>query len=286
MGKALPLAVGVGFKPQHFAAINQANSGVHWVEVHAENYMTDGGLHRAQLAKLAEKMPVSLHGVGLSLGGTERPSRTHLNRLKQLCDWLNPAQISEHVAWTGVPGHFVNDLLPVDLSSTTMRRMVAHIDHAQQMLGRKLLVENPTHYLTYRDVAYDSPAVETDFLAKLAAHTGCGLLLDLTNVHISCHNLGWSARAYLNQFPMADIGEVHLAGHAEDIDANGHAVFIDNHGGAVSKPVWQLFQHLVASAGMRPTLIEWDSHVPDWQALQAEAQKASALMQTSTAQVV
>ncbi len=275
----LPQAIGVGFKPKHYDGLLQEAGVVRWLEVHAENYMGAGGEPRAQLAALAEKMPVSVHGVGLSLGGSDLPDNAHLMRLRDLCDRVKPAQLSEHIAWAGLPGQFANDLLPVDYSAGGLNRLVINVDHAQQVLGRTLLLENPSHYLVFAGLAYDSPAIETDFLAALVEQTGCGLLLDVNNVHVTCFNLGWSARAYLDGFPFAAVGEIHLAGHSEDSDVSGMAVLIDNHGAPVAEPVWHLYEYVLGRCGARPTLIEWDTHVPDWSVLLAEAGKADAILQ-------
>ena len=278
MHGALPKAVGVGFKPQHFQNLLADADVVQWIEVHAENYMGAGGLAHAQLAQLADTMPISLHGVGLSLGGADLPDKAHLKKLRGLCDSLNPSQLSEHLAWAGLPGQFANDLLPVEYDADALARLVANVDFAQQILGRKLLIENPSHYLVFADAAYDTPKIETDFLAALVEKTDCGLLLDVNNIYVSCHNLGWSPNLYLEQFPFAAVGEVHLAGHAEDIDASGAAVLIDNHGARVATQVWQLYENVLAQCGALPSLIEWDTHIPDWPILCDEARKADAIL--------
>ena len=279
MTAKLPKAVGVGFKAQHFHALIGDGDVVQWIEVHAENYMSDGGHAHAQLAQLATTMPLSLHGVGLSLGGAQLPDKTHLKKLRALCARFNPAQISEHLAWAGLPNQFANDLLPIEYGAAALARLVANVDFAQQMLGRKLLIENPSHYLVFADAAYDTPTLETDFLAALVDKTGCGLLLDVNNIYVSCCNLGWSAADYLAQFPLAAVGELHLAGHAKDSEPSGAAVLIDNHGAAVADPVWQLYENVLAQCGALPSLVEWDTHIPDWPILRDEARKADAILQ-------
>lgn len=271
---ALPRAIGVGFKPCHFTELLDAPIPVSWVEVHAENYLMDGGAMRAQLFELRAHMPVSLHGVGLSLGGETPPDKAHLARLRGLCDALKPAQFSEHLAWSMHGGVFANDLLPVAYTKDTQARVAAHIDAAQQALGQRILIENPSLYLAFD--GQDSAASETDFLSALVEATGCGLLVDVNNIHVTCHNLGWCPQSYLRGLPVAAMGEVHLAGHAQDTDADGHAVLVDNHGAPVADAVWALYDSLLALAGPLPSLVEWDTNVPDWPVLQAECTKAAA----------
>ena len=273
---ALPCAIGVGFKPCHFTELLAAPTPVSFVEVHAENYLMPGGGLRAQLFELRAHMPVSLHGVGLSLGGETRPDKAHLAQLRQLIDTLQPAQFSEHLAWSMHGGVFANDLLPIAYTEQTLARVTAHIDQAQQALGQQILIENPSLYLAFE--GQDSAACETDFLAGLVAKTGCGLLVDVNNIHVTCHNLGWCPQAYLAGLPLAAIGEVHLAGHAEDVDADGHAVLIDNHGAPVADAVWALYDSLLALAGPLPGLVEWDTDIPEWDVLRGECEKAAAYL--------
>lgn len=279
MRKLLPRTIGVGFKSNHFTDILDAPGHVGWVEVHAENYMGAGGVPRAQLSALRQYFPISVHGVGLALGGAKPPDLTHLARLRGLIDWIKPAQISEHIAWTGADGAFLNDLLPVDYSQDSLTRLCAHIDQAQQFLGRKMLIENPSSYLIFNQPNYDTPKIETDFLAALVDRTDCGLLLDVNNIYVSCVNLGWETDDYLKNFPFEAIGEVHLAGHSEDCDSAGVRVLIDNHGSPVIDEVWQLYQYVLRKAGAVPTLIEWDTNIPAWAVLQSECAKADALLQ-------
>ena len=282
--RALPKTVGVGFKPQHFADVMHelatadeiSVAPVGFVEVHAENYMAQGGAMRAQLAVLKQHLPISLHGVALSLGGADIPDAAHLARLKDLLAWVEPAQFSEHLAWSGHSGIFVNDLLPLAYDQATLARVAMHIDMVQQALGRRILIENPSSYLQLGD---NSAAAETDFLASLVEKSGCGLLLDVNNVYVSCCNLGWNSADYLLGLPLDAVGEVHLAGHAEEREADGGAVLIDNHGAPVADAVWALYATLVEKIGAVPTLIEWDTHVPDWDVLRGECVKATAILQ-------
>lgn len=277
--RALPKTVGVGFKPQHFTSLldelSATRSALGFIEVHAENYMSQGGAMRAQLAELKQLLPISLHGVGLSLGGASKPDAAHLKRLRDLIDWVEPAQFSEHLAWSGAPGHFANDLLPLAYDDATLARVSAHIDMVQQALGQRILIENPSSYL---QVGQNSAAAETDFLSALVADSGCGLLLDLNNVYVSCRNLGWNSADYMRGLPFDAVGEVHLAGHAEEQDAQGDSVLIDNHGAPIAGAVWALYAALLQKTGAVPTLIEWDTHVPDWAVLRAEYEKAAAIM--------
>ena len=277
--RALPKTVGVGFKPQHFADVMDelsANSGaLGFIEVHAENYMTEGGAMRAQLAVLKQHLPISLHGVGLSLGGATKPDAAHLARLRELIDRVEPAQFSEHLAWSGAPGMFANDLLPLSYDRTTLARLVAHVDMVQQALGQRILIENPSSYLA---VGENSAAAETDFLSALVQQSGCGLLLDVNNVYVSCRNLGWNSADYMRGLPLDAVGEVHLAGHAEEHDAQGDLVLIDNHGAPVSGAVWALYTALIKKTGAVPTLLEWDTHVPQWAVLRDECEKAAAIL--------
>jgi uncharacterized protein (UPF0276 family) len=271
---ALPLAPGVGYKPQHFAAILDAPGAVGWLEIHAENYMGDGGRPLAQLRALAERFPISVHGVGLSIGGERRLDRDHLARLARLVGWLEPASFSEHLAWSTHDAGFLNDLLPLPYTAATLTRVADHIDEVQEALGRRMLLENPSTYLAFAE----STMSETDFLAELVRRTGCGLLLDVNNVFVSATNQQTDPLAYIAAFPLDAVGEIHLGGHDEDADDAGAPLLIDSHGRAVADPVWTLYAHTIARGGPRPTLIEWDNDVPDWPLLAAEAARAGRVL--------
>lgn len=270
----LPAGPGVGYKPQHFSAIMDDPSPVEWLEIHAENYMGDGGRPLAQLRHLAERFPISVHGVGLSIGGEGRLNPDHLARLKHLCDWLSPASFSEHLAWSTHDSAFLNDLLPLPYTHATLARVAAHIDEVQQTLGRRMLLENPSSYLAFAESTWS----ETDFLRELARRTGCGLLLDVNNVFISATNLGLDPRAYIDAFPHDAVGEVHLGGHDEDEDDHGAALLIDSHGREVADPVWALLDYTFQRSGPHPLLIEWDADVPDWPVLADEARRAASAL--------
>lgn len=270
----LPFGAGVGYKPQHFADILDNAGSVEWLEIHAENYMGDGGRPLAQLRHLAERFPISVHGVGLSIGGEKPLDLDHLTRLKTLVDWLNPASFSEHLAWSTHDMGFLNDLLPLPYTKKTLARVAEHIDQVQDVLGRRMLLENPSNYLAF----VESEMSEIDFLRELTRRTGCGLLLDVNNVFVSATNLQMDARAYVDAFPLDAVREIHLGGHDEDEDEHGAPLLIDSHGAEVADPVWTLYAHTLAKGGPRPTLIEWDNDVPAWSVLAAEAARASNIL--------
>ena len=266
----LPAAPGVGYKPQHFSDILEDAAPVGWLEIHAENYMGDGGRPLAQLRHLSERFPISVHGVGLSIGGEGPLDPDHLARLKHLVGWLNPASFSEHLAWSTHDSHFLNDLLPLPYTEKTLARVADHIDQVQEVLGRQMLLENPSSYLAFAE----STMSETDFLREIARRTGCGLLLDVNNVFVSATNLGYSPVGYIDDYPLDVVKEIHLGGHDEDEDDHGAPLLIDSHGRAVVDPVWALLDETLSRTGPRPLLIEWDTDVPDWSTLRAEAMRA------------
>ncbi|MGC1506502.1 MAG: DUF692 domain-containing protein [Sulfitobacter sp.] len=272
----LPNAIGVGYKPQHFSALRSDPGPVEWVEVHAENYMGDGGRPRAQLAALSTQFAISLHGVGLSIGGETPLDTTHLGRLKNLCDWIKPARFSEHLAWSSHGTEFLNDLLPLPYTQSTLNRVADHINQVQDVLGRQMLLENPSSYLAFTE----STLSETDFLSEVTHKTNCGLLLDVNNVFISAANLGLEARAYIDAFPTDKVGEIHVGGHDEDQDDRGALLLIDSHSKPVADPVWTLLEYTLAQTGPAPVLIEWDTDVPDWPTLKAEAARAALALTT------
>lgn len=276
---ALPPAPGVGYKPQHYGDILADPGAVRWLEVHAENYMGDGGRPLAQLRALAERFAISVHGVGLSIGGEDPLDRAHLGRLKRLVDWLEPASFSEHLAWSSHGGTFFNDLLPLPYTDATIARVADHIAEVQDTLGRKMLLENPATYLDFDATTW----AETDFLAELVRRTGCGLLLDVNNVFVACTNRGENPEAYIDAFPVEAVGEIHLGGHEAQQDDRGAPLLIDSHGAEVVDPVWVLYAHTLRRTGPMPTLIEWDNDVPAWPVLEAEAVRASAVLTDAVA---
>ena len=271
---ALPAAVGVGFKPQHLAGLLDEPGPVAFIEIHAENYMGDGGRPHAELALLRDRHALSVHGVGLSIGGEAPPDAAHLARLARLLERYRPESFSEHLAWSSHGGAFFNDLLPLPYTEATLARVAGHVDTVQQALGRRILIENPSTYVTF----VESTIAEVDFLGRLVATTGCGLLLDVNNVFVSSTNHDGDAWSYLADFPFDAVGEIHLGGHDADSDDAGRPLLIDAHGAAVADPVWALYAAVIARAGPLPTLIEWDNDVPSWPVLRAEALRADAIL--------
>lgn len=270
----LPHSPGVGYKAQHFSGIMDDAGPVGWLEIHAENYMGLGGRPLAQLRHLSEKFPFSVHGVGLSIGGEGRLDADHLARLKTLCDWLQPSSFSEHLAWSTHDSAFLNDLLPLPYTAATVTRIADHIDEVQTTLGRQMLLENPSSYLAFAE----SDMTETDFLAQIAARTGCGLLLDVNNVFVSATNLGYSPHGYIDDYPLDHVWEIHLGGHDEDADETGAPLLIDSHGREVVDPVWALLDYTLIKSGAKPLLIEWDTDVPEWAVLVEETKRADAAL--------
>ena len=276
--RRLPNGPGVGYKPQHYGDLIQDAAPVEWLEIHAENYMGHGGRPLAQLRHLAERFPISVHGVGLSIGGEDGLDPDHLARLKTLCDWLNPASFSEHLAWSthqldGQSSYF-NDLLPLPYTDATLARICTHIDQVQEALNRPMLLENPSSYLKFAESTWAEP----DFMAEIARRTGCGLLLDVNNIFVSAVNLGFDPVQYVNSYALDKVGEIHLGGHDEDIDDHGAPLLIDSHGREVADPVWALLAHVLAGTGPAPLLIEWDTDVPEWPVLRDEATRAAAAL--------
>jgi len=273
----LPAAAGTSFKPAHFAAISQDAvrpcPALHFFEVHSENYFHQGRADHAQLEAIAAQFPLSLHGVGMNLGSASGLDRQHLQQLKQLIDRYNPAAVSDHIAWVGTPDRYLNDLLPLPYTEEALDLMVANISMAQDFLDRRILVENPSTYLTFTHSTID----EADFVIEVARRSGAGLLLDLNNVYVNACNHGFDAAAWIAKVPTNIIGEVHLAGHTiRQVD--GIDLRIDDHGSKVQQDVWTLYANLISRAGPLPTLIEWDTDLPDWQTLKAEALTAARIM--------
>ncbi|MDR3408261.1 MAG: DUF692 domain-containing protein [Methylovirgula sp.] len=275
----LPAEVGLGFKPQHFPAIATGSAAVGFFEVHAENYFGAGGTPHAQLAALRRDYALSIHGVGLSIGGSGPLDSGHLARLKELCDRYGPESFSEHLAWASHHEIFFNDLLPLPLNEASLARVVAHVDELQTTLQRRVLIENPASYLSFSG----GTIAEPQFLAELAARTGCGLLLDVNNVYVSAVNLGFDPQTYLDAFPLGYVGEIHLAGHSAARDTEGRAMLIDTHGAPIADPVFALYTRILAQTGPLPSLIERDNDVPAWAALAAEAATAGAFLQAARA---
>jgi len=269
----LPHTSGLGFKPEHFHDIMVQSGAVGFFEVHAENYMGDGGAAHAMLTALRADHALSLHGVGLSIGGAQGLNPAHLDRLRKLIDRYQPESFSEHLAWSSHGTAWLNDLLPLPYTQETLTTICTHIDQVQDRLGCRMLLENPATYVTFENSTWS----ETDFLTEITRRTGCGLLLDINNVFVSATNHRFDARAYLAAFPLAAVGEIHLAGHdAEDLPSG--PLLIDSHGAPVADPVWALYAAVLEQTGPLPTLIEWDTDVPDFATLLSEAARAKTVL--------
>lgn len=262
----LPARAGVGFKAEHAKDIFGNDPAVGWFEIHPENYMVAGGPRLAMLEELCTHYPVSMHGVGLSLGGGETLSENHLSDLKRLVDRFDPAMVSEHIAWSSHEGLYMADLLPTPMTKTSLDQLVQAIETVQDYIGRRILIENPTSYMPLPQ----NSIPELEFITEAARRSGCGLLIDVNNVYISAHNLGFDAKAFIDAVPGGLVGEIHLAGHEQDANPDDD-VLIDTHSRPVADPVWALFDQLISRIGPRPTLIEWDNDVPGWDVLAAEA---------------
>ena len=269
----IPAAAGVGLRHTHVRAFLEAPQPAAWIEVHSENYLGDGGPRNRALEKIRRDYPVSCHGVGLSLGSWDGLDVDHLRRLRRLFDWIQPGLVSEHVAWSVEDGTYLNDLLPLPYTDEALDAICRNVDQAQDAFGRRILVENPSSYVTFTE----STMPEWAFMAEIVRRTGCGLLLDVNNIHVSAHNHGFDADRYLDAVPLDAVGEIHVAGHfVARFDA--HTILIDDHGAAVTDAVWSLLRRALARIGPVPTLVEWDTNIPDLPVLLAEAHKAQLLL--------
>ncbi len=271
--RQLPPRPGLGFKPEHFHDVLANPGAVGFYEVHAENYMGAGGAPHAMLAALRADHALSLHGVGLSIGSAGGLSLSHLDRLRHLIDRYQPESFSEHLAWCSHGAVWLNDLLPLPYTTETLSLICAHIDQVQERLSCRMLLENPATYIRFAQSTWS----ETEFLTAITRRTGCGMLLDINNVFVSSVNHQFDARAYLDEFPLQAVGEIHLAGHAREMLPSG-PLLIDTHGAPVADPVWALYADVLARIGPRPTLIEWDTDVPAFDTLLTEAGRAGALL--------
>ncbi len=274
LAPSLPPRAGLGLKTEHFKQVLDQRPDIGFFEVHAENYMVDGGPFHHYLGLIREHYPLSLHGVGLSIGGEGPLDSQHLARLAALIERYQPQSFSEHLAWSSHGPVFLNDLLPLAYDQPTLQRVCEHVDQVQQRLGRQLLLENPATYLQFQRSTLDEP----DFISEVIHRSGCGLLLDINNLHVSCVNHQRDALAYLQALPLQAVGEIHLAGFAEDRDDLGDRLLIDDHGAPVDDAVWALYQQVLERIGPMATLIERDNRIPPFATLQAEAGKAEALL--------
>ncbi|MGY2364901.1 MNIO family bufferin maturase [Pseudomonas azotoformans] len=266
----LPRRAGLGLKHEHFLEVLETSPDIGFFEVHAENYMVAGGPFHHYLGLIREQYPLSLHGVGLSIGGEGPLDREHMARLAALIERYQPHSFSEHLAWSSHGPVFLNDLLPLAYDSATLQRVCEHVDQVQSTLKRAMLLENPSTYLQFRRSTLD----ETDFISEVIRRTGCGLLLDVNNVYVSCINHQRDPLAYLDALPLHAVGEIHLAGFAEDTDSLGDRLLIDDHGAPIDNAVWQLYEKVLTQVGSVATLIERDNQVPAFSVLLAEAQQA------------
>jgi uncharacterized protein len=265
---------GTSFKHEHLPAILAEGAQRGFFEVHAENYMGAGGAPHRALEIIRRDHPVSLHGVCMSIGAPQPLDRAHLARFRYLVDRYQPALVSEHLAWSTHESTYFNDLLPLPYTRATLVQVCDHIDEVQEAIRRPLLLENPSTYVTFNE----STTSETEFIRSVARRTGCGLLLDINNVFVSATNQGFSPLQYLSDFPLAAVGEIHLAGHAEQTDEEGSPLLIDSHDSAVADAVWKLFGTVIGKCGAVPTLVEWDSKIPNWAILKAEAAAAQEIL--------
>lgn len=270
----LPARAGVGLKGQHVGQILETNADIGFFEVHAENYMGGGGLPHAQLRAIRENYPISVHGVGMSIGGAADIDRDHLARFKAVVEIYEPGMVSEHLAWSTHDDVFYNDLLPVPYTDETLAKVVEHVDLVQETLKRRILIENPSTYVTFEQSTWR----EFDFMAEIAKRSGCGLLFDVNNVFVSATNHDYSPRDYIDAYPLHLVSEIHLAGHASDRDDDGRSLLIDAHDREVSDDVWDLFRHTIEKTGPLPSLVEWDNEVPDWPVLAQEAAKTDRML--------
>jgi len=268
------ISAGTGLKPEHAHDIFAGARAVDFFEIHAENYMGAGGPPHHLLRRIAKDYALSVHGVGLSIGGTGPLDRDHLARLKKLIGEYRPAMFSEHLAWSSHDGVYLNDLLPLPYNAGTLDCVIRHIDEVQHTLNTRMLLENPSTYISFGASDMD----EVEFLRAIADRTGCGLLLDVNNVYVSAVNHGFDPAAYIDRFPIELVGEIHLAGFAEDQDTNAARMLIDAHGSPVADAVWSLYRRTLARSGPVPTLIEWDNDVLDFAAVVAEVSLARAAL--------
>ncbi|WP_196257905.1 DUF692 domain-containing protein [Pelagibacterium limicola] len=270
----LPARAGVGLKAEHYGDIVSGWPDMGFFEVHAENYMGEGGAPHRYLEAIVGRYPLSLHGVGLSIGGEGALDKDHLARLKKLIGRYKPASFSEHLAWSTHDTGYLNDLLPLPYTEATLDRVCGHISEVQDALGVRMLLENPSTYVLFEE----STIEETEFLARIARRTGCGLLLDVNNVMISAVNHRMDPFAYIDRFPTDLVGEIHLAGYDETTDSAGDRLLIDTHGSAVRPDVFDLFIHTLERTGPQPVLVEWDNNVPAFAELAAEAARVDAAL--------
>ena len=274
MNRFLPNSAGIGLRAPHVGQVLAEHPPVPWFEVHSENYFADGGPALAAIDRIRADYPLSLHGVGMSLGSTDPLDLAHLLKLKRLVDRVEPALVSEHLCWSSVNGRHFNDLLPLPYTSEALDHVCTRVAAVQDFLGREILVENVSSYLTFPETTIP----EYEFVVAVAARTGCRLLVDVNNIYVNARNHGIDADAYLAAIPPESVAEIHLAG----FDASGPCL-IDTHGAPVAPEVWALYERALTRFGPVPTLIEWDTDIPAFAVLQREAATAQSYLEACLA---
>ena len=275
---AIPATAGIGLRAEHYRDIVDGLPSIGWLEVHSENYFGSGGPALRYLTAIRRDYPVSLHGVGLSIGSTDPLDRRHLDRLKHLIGLIEPGLISEHLSWSQFGGTYFNDLLPLPYTEEALDHMVDRVHWVQEILGRQILIENPSSYLEF----LHSTLPEWEFLTELARRSGCGLLLDVNNLFVSACNLGWDPLRYLAGIPAGRVAEIHLAGHTRKPFDDGE-ILIDTHDGPACEAVWKLYAETLRRMGPKPALIEWDTNLPRFDVLLDEARRADSVLEASHA---
>jgi uncharacterized protein (UPF0276 family) len=263
-----PLGHGVGLRRDHFERVLTAPTRIDWFEVISENFMVDGGKPRDVLTRVRERYPVVLHGVSLSIGSTDPLNEGYLDALRALADRVEPAWVSDHLCWAGVGGHYAHDLLPLPYTEEALQHVVSRVQRVQERLARPIALENVSSYVSYRM----STMPEWEFLSEVARRSGCGILLDVNNIYVSARNHGFDARAYIDAVPVDRVWQFHLAGHSDK-----GAYLLDTHDHPVCDPVWDLYAHAVRRFGPVSTLIEWDDHIPTFERLEEESERARAV---------
>lgn len=273
----VPARAGIGLRYPHYQHVLENRPEVAWFEVHPENFFVEGGAAYQILESVCDHYPLSLHGVGLSLGSASLPDTGHLQKFKKLIDRFQPGLVSDHVSWSRVGSVVMNDLLPVPYTQEALGHLVRNVSHTQEMLGRQILIENPSSYLSYQ--ADEMP--EYEFMIEAARRSGCMLLLDVNNIYVAAHNHGLDAVDYINQIPPELVGEIHLAGHSQ-VEVEGQPLLIDTHSKRVIEVVWSLYEQAIARCGAVPTLIEWDEDIPEFSVLEEEAARAQVVLDGET----
>lgn len=276
---SIPAAAGIGLRSPHYRDALHSPAKPAWLEVHSENYFAAGGPALRMLESLRRDYPLSLHGVGMSLGSVVAPDGRHLRRLQQLIERIEPALVSEHLSWSAFGGRYLNDLAPIAYTESALTAWIQRVAQVQDFLGRPILLENPSSYLQFDYADYS----EAEFLSQLARRSGCGLLLDVNNLYVSCRNHGWDTLDYLLALDAGCVAEFHLAGHRRN-RIGADVILIDSHDGPVAEPVWQLFRMVLQLFGNRPTLIEWDADLPDWHTLIGQAARADRYLEQNYVQ--